>query len=119
MQRLQLHTSYTTSQLHSQRRRHGAFALLVTAINRAVLQCLQASILLSALNTHNQTRCAAVPAGKPLNYAFSGYATTIFEVMSKLAAEHQSVNLGQVRLGAWAVPVCCTAWTLLSQWRQQ
>jgi hypothetical protein len=37
-----------------------------------------------------------VPAGKPLNYAFSGYATTIFEVMSKLAAEHKSVNLGQV-----------------------
>lgn len=39
------------------------------------------------------------PAGtqppKPLNYAFSSYATTIFEVMSKLAAEHQSVNLGQ------------------------
>lgn len=32
---------------------------------------------------------------KPLNYAFSGYATTIFEVMSKLAAEHKSVNLGQ------------------------
>jgi aspartate/methionine/tyrosine aminotransferase len=32
---------------------------------------------------------------KPLNYAFSSYATTIFEVMSKLAAEHQSVNLGQ------------------------
>lgn len=34
-------------------------------------------------------------APKPLNYAFSSYATTIFEVMSKLAAEHQSTNLGQ------------------------
>lgn len=32
---------------------------------------------------------------KPLNHAFSGYATTIFEVMSKVAAEHKSVNLGQ------------------------
>eukprot|EP00879_Flechtneria_rotunda_P032011 GHRR01035155.1.p1 GENE.GHRR01035155.1~~GHRR01035155.1.p1 ORF type:complete len:232 (+),score=65.23 GHRR01035155.1:254-949(+) len=38
---------------------------------------------------------AAEEPRKALNYAFSSYATTIFEVMSKLAAEHKSVNLGQ------------------------
>ncbi|KAF8065925.1 dapC [Scenedesmus sp. PABB004] len=38
---------------------------------------------------------AAAPPPKPLNHGFSGYATTVFEVMSKLAAEHGSVNLGQ------------------------
>ncbi|GBF97164.1 aminotransferase [Raphidocelis subcapitata] len=37
---------------------------------------------------------AAAPA-KPLNAAFSTWPTTVFEVMSKLAAAHQSVNLGQ------------------------
>ncbi|KAG2492864.1 hypothetical protein HYH03_008781 [Edaphochlamys debaryana] len=36
----------------------------------------------------------AAPA-KPLNELFSSLPTTIFEVMSKLAMEHQSVNLGQ------------------------
>ena len=35
-----------------------------------------------------------VPA-KPLNDLFSHLPTTIFEVMSKLAMEHSSVNLGQ------------------------
>jgi aspartate/methionine/tyrosine aminotransferase len=32
---------------------------------------------------------------KPLNHAFSACKTTVFEVMSKLAAEHKSINLGQ------------------------
>lgn len=32
---------------------------------------------------------------KPLNELFCGLPTTIFEVMSKLAMEHNSVNLGQ------------------------
>lgn len=32
---------------------------------------------------------------KPLNYVFSSYATTVFEVMSKLANQHAAVNLGQ------------------------
>jgi hypothetical protein len=49
-----------------------------------------------------QCSASSKPAGKPLNYAFSGYATTIFEVMSKLAAEHKSVNLGQVSTAAAA-----------------
>lgn len=34
-------------------------------------------------------------AMKPLNHGFSSFPTTVFEVMSKLAADHQSVNLGQ------------------------
>lgn len=33
--------------------------------------------------------------GKPLNTTFTSTETTIFEVMSKLAAQHESVNLGQ------------------------
>lgn len=33
---------------------------------------------------------------KPLNELFSHMPTTVFEVMSKLAMEHSSVNLGQV-----------------------
>lgn len=33
---------------------------------------------------------------KPLNELFSHLPTTVFEVMSKLAMEHSSVNLGQV-----------------------
>jgi aspartate/methionine/tyrosine aminotransferase len=32
---------------------------------------------------------------KPANQTFAGYGTTVFEVMSRLAMEHQSVNLGQ------------------------
>lgn len=32
---------------------------------------------------------------KPFNRILSGYGTTIFEVMSKLAIEHKSINLGQ------------------------
>lgn len=38
---------------------------------------------------------AASPPAKPLNDLFSHLPTTIFEVMSKLAVEHNSVNLGQ------------------------
>lgn len=34
-------------------------------------------------------------AMKPLNHCFSSLPTTVFEVMSKLANEHRSVNLGQ------------------------
>jgi N-succinyldiaminopimelate aminotransferase len=33
--------------------------------------------------------------GKPLNELFCALPTTIFEVMSKLAVQHSSVNLGQ------------------------
>ena len=32
---------------------------------------------------------------KPANSILSGYGTTVFEVMSRLAMEHKSVNLGQ------------------------
>ena len=32
---------------------------------------------------------------KPANAILSGYGTTVFEVMSRLAQEHESVNLGQ------------------------
>jgi aspartate/methionine/tyrosine aminotransferase len=32
---------------------------------------------------------------KPANQVLSGYGTTVFEVMSRLAAEHGAVNLGQ------------------------
>jgi N-succinyldiaminopimelate aminotransferase len=32
---------------------------------------------------------------KPANSILSGYGTTVFEVMSRLAMEHQSINLGQ------------------------
>ena len=32
---------------------------------------------------------------KPVNSLMSGLGTTVFEVMSALAREHQSVNLGQ------------------------
>lgn len=32
---------------------------------------------------------------KPANSTLSGYGTTIFEVMSRLAIEHRSINLGQ------------------------
>ncbi|MGI9657372.1 MAG: aminotransferase [Gaiellaceae bacterium] len=32
---------------------------------------------------------------RPVNSVLSGYGTTIFEVMSRLAAEHDAVNLGQ------------------------
>ncbi|PNW88545.1 hypothetical protein CHLRE_01g034050v5 [Chlamydomonas reinhardtii] len=38
---------------------------------------------------------AAAEPSKPLNELFSSLPTTIFEVMSKLAMEHASVNLGQ------------------------
>ena len=32
---------------------------------------------------------------KPTNSVFSGLGTTVFEVMSRLAMEHGSINLGQ------------------------
>ncbi len=32
---------------------------------------------------------------KPANDVLSGYGTTVFEVMSRLAIEHASINLGQ------------------------
>ena len=32
---------------------------------------------------------------KQANTILSGYGTTVFEVMSRLAIEHQSINLGQ------------------------
>ncbi len=32
---------------------------------------------------------------KPANSIFAGYGTTVFEVMSRLAIEHRSINLGQ------------------------
>ena len=32
---------------------------------------------------------------KPANEILAGYGTTVFEVMSRLAMEHRSVNLGQ------------------------
>ena len=32
---------------------------------------------------------------KPANSVLSAYGTTVFEVMSRLANEHQSINLGQ------------------------
>ena len=32
---------------------------------------------------------------KPGNSILSGYGTTVFEVMSRLAQQHQAVNLGQ------------------------
>jgi len=35
------------------------------------------------------------PAVKPANSVMSGYGTTVFEVMSRLAIEHGSINLGQ------------------------
>ncbi len=35
------------------------------------------------------------PVSKPLNPVYSELPTTIFETMSRLAREHQAVNLGQ------------------------
>lgn len=42
----------------------------------------------------------APPPAKPLNAMLSNIPTTIFAVMSALAVEHGSVNLGQGRC-AW------------------
>ncbi|GFH25370.1 aminotran_1_2 domain-containing protein, partial [Haematococcus lacustris] len=41
------------------------------------------------------TASAPTKPQKPLNELFCSLPTTIFEVMSKLAVEHNSVNLGQ------------------------
>ena len=32
---------------------------------------------------------------KPANRILSGFGTTVFEVMTRLAVEHQTINLGQ------------------------
>ena len=42
------------------------------------------------------TRAATIEAiVKPANEVLSGYGTTVFEVMSRLAIEHGTINLGQ------------------------
>lgn len=44
---------------------------------------------------HRRVHTTTAAMGKPLNTLLANMPTTIFEVMSKLAAQHNSVNLGQ------------------------
>ena len=36
---------------------------------------------------------------KPTNSVLSGFGTTVFEVMTRLAVEHNTINLGQANSG--------------------
>ncbi len=56
----------------------------LAGLNLPPLRCMSAATSATMGGTH-----------KPLNTLFNNMPTTIFEVMSKLATQHNSVNLGQ------------------------